>query len=175
VESLVSLSWCIRQGTHGEGDGDADYLPPQHELLCCNDCRRLWSVATWIRSTSWWTTSSTTSRRWWRRWRSRSASVSCTHVLLCCPIQRFISLINLMLTNCHCPAINMSFCCCLNPKMGWAKNQTSSKSLELYMMTYKGDPCIKLFSYLLGLRLLCCIITFKYSLNEFVETLLPYR
>jgi len=29
VESLVSLSWCIRQGTRGEGDGDADYLPPQ--------------------------------------------------------------------------------------------------------------------------------------------------
>jgi len=28
VESLVSLSWCIRQGTRGEGDGDADYLPP---------------------------------------------------------------------------------------------------------------------------------------------------
>jgi len=27
LESLVSLSWCIRQGTHGEGDGDADYLP----------------------------------------------------------------------------------------------------------------------------------------------------
>jgi len=26
VESLVSLSWCIRQGTRGEGDGDADYL-----------------------------------------------------------------------------------------------------------------------------------------------------
>jgi len=25
---LVSLSWCIRQGTRGEGDGDADYLPP---------------------------------------------------------------------------------------------------------------------------------------------------
>jgi len=29
VESSVSLSWCIRQGTRGEGDGDADYLPPQ--------------------------------------------------------------------------------------------------------------------------------------------------
>jgi len=29
VESLVSLSWCIRQGTRGEGDGYADYLPPQ--------------------------------------------------------------------------------------------------------------------------------------------------
>ena len=28
MESLVSLSWCIRQGTRGEGDGDADYLPP---------------------------------------------------------------------------------------------------------------------------------------------------
>jgi len=28
VESLVSLSWCTRQGTRGEGDGDADYLPP---------------------------------------------------------------------------------------------------------------------------------------------------
>jgi len=28
VESLVSLSWCIRRGTRGEGDGDADYLPP---------------------------------------------------------------------------------------------------------------------------------------------------
>ena len=28
VESLVSLIWCIRQGTRGEGDGDADYLPP---------------------------------------------------------------------------------------------------------------------------------------------------
>ena len=25
---MVSLSWCIRQGTRGEGDGDADYLPP---------------------------------------------------------------------------------------------------------------------------------------------------
>ena len=24
---MVSLSWCIRQGTRGEGDGDADYLP----------------------------------------------------------------------------------------------------------------------------------------------------
>jgi len=30
VESLVSLSWCIRQGTRGEGDGDADYLPPHY-------------------------------------------------------------------------------------------------------------------------------------------------
>ena len=28
MESSVSLSWCIRQGTRGEGDGDADYLPP---------------------------------------------------------------------------------------------------------------------------------------------------
>ena len=28
VESLVYLSWCIRQGTRGEGDWDADYLPP---------------------------------------------------------------------------------------------------------------------------------------------------
>jgi len=27
VEYLVSLSWCICQGTHGEGDGNADYLP----------------------------------------------------------------------------------------------------------------------------------------------------
>ena len=29
VESLVSLGWCIRRGTRGQGDGDADYLPPQ--------------------------------------------------------------------------------------------------------------------------------------------------
>ena len=29
MESSVSLSWCIRQGTRGEGDGDADYLPPK--------------------------------------------------------------------------------------------------------------------------------------------------
>jgi len=29
VESLVSLGWCIRRGTRGEGDGDADYLPPK--------------------------------------------------------------------------------------------------------------------------------------------------
>jgi len=28
VKSLVSLSWCIRSDTLGEGDGDADYLPP---------------------------------------------------------------------------------------------------------------------------------------------------
>ena len=28
MESLVSLSWCIRQGTRGEGDEDAGYLPP---------------------------------------------------------------------------------------------------------------------------------------------------
>ena len=28
MESLVSLGWCIRRGSHGEGDGDADYLPP---------------------------------------------------------------------------------------------------------------------------------------------------
>ena len=28
MESSVSLSWCIRQGTRGEGDEDADYLPP---------------------------------------------------------------------------------------------------------------------------------------------------
>jgi len=28
VESLVSLGWCICRGTRGEGDGDADYLPP---------------------------------------------------------------------------------------------------------------------------------------------------
>jgi len=34
VESLVSLSWCIRQGTRGEGDEDADYLPPgYHSVL----------------------------------------------------------------------------------------------------------------------------------------------
>jgi len=37
VESSVSLSWCIRQGTRGEGDGDADYLPPNfnyhHEIF----------------------------------------------------------------------------------------------------------------------------------------------
>jgi len=31
VESLVSLSWCIRQGTRREGDGDTDYLPPQFQ------------------------------------------------------------------------------------------------------------------------------------------------
>jgi len=30
---LVSLSWCIRQGTRGEGDGDADYLPPCDVIL----------------------------------------------------------------------------------------------------------------------------------------------
>jgi len=35
VESLVSLSWCIRQGTRGEGDGDADYLPPSAVALHC--------------------------------------------------------------------------------------------------------------------------------------------
>ena len=29
MESSVSLSWCIRQGTRGEGGEDADYLPPQ--------------------------------------------------------------------------------------------------------------------------------------------------
>jgi len=36
VESSVSLSWCIRQGTRGEGDGDADYLPP-HD--CVDRCQ----------------------------------------------------------------------------------------------------------------------------------------
>ena len=39
MESLVSLSWCIRQGTRGEGDGDADYLPPCR--LCTFNCRSL--------------------------------------------------------------------------------------------------------------------------------------
>ena len=28
MESLVSLGWCIRRGTCGEGDGDVDYFPP---------------------------------------------------------------------------------------------------------------------------------------------------
>ena len=33
MESLVSLGWCIRRGTRGEGDGDADYLPPTGSLI----------------------------------------------------------------------------------------------------------------------------------------------
>jgi len=39
VESLVSLSWCIRQDTRGEGDGDADYLPPHNLLKICKTCQ----------------------------------------------------------------------------------------------------------------------------------------
>jgi len=39
VESLVSLSWCIRQGTRGEGDGDADYLPPRRLPYCEDETR----------------------------------------------------------------------------------------------------------------------------------------
>ena len=37
MESLVSLSWCIRQGTRGEGDGDADYLPPADQYKVIYD------------------------------------------------------------------------------------------------------------------------------------------
>ena len=29
---MVSLGWCIRRGTSGEGDGAADYLPPSSAL-----------------------------------------------------------------------------------------------------------------------------------------------
>ena len=39
--SLVSLGWCIRRGTRGEGDGDADYLPtvPQSSATRLLHCR----------------------------------------------------------------------------------------------------------------------------------------
>jgi len=37
VESLVSLGWCIRQGTRGEGDGDTDYLPPNNSVTALKD------------------------------------------------------------------------------------------------------------------------------------------
>jgi len=40
VESLVSLSWCIRQGTCGEGDGDADYPPLVYTLKLLYSWRR---------------------------------------------------------------------------------------------------------------------------------------
>jgi len=33
VESLVFLGWCIRRGTRGEGDGDAEYLLSHETLL----------------------------------------------------------------------------------------------------------------------------------------------
>jgi len=37
VESLVSLGWCIRRGTRGEGDGDTDYLPPPRSNAVLNN------------------------------------------------------------------------------------------------------------------------------------------
>ena len=37
----VSLGWCIRRGTRGEGDGDADYLPPTVILTAMNNSVRV--------------------------------------------------------------------------------------------------------------------------------------
>ena len=47
MESSVSLSWCIRQGTRGEGDGDADYLPP---MLTANNATTALLILTLITS-----------------------------------------------------------------------------------------------------------------------------